>query len=562
MEEHHRRHIGGLPGKRLLRLRIHLLCEGHRRIVQGNFLELIVHHIGDGVLDAETRQQQRRAAADAQHHHEEPLLVPQHVPQGYLGQKAQPLPQEGDALQQHPLALLGGLGPDQFRRHLPQEATAHQIGGPQSAQQIGGYGDGRQLPIQHKFNGDPEAVHDVIGVPEDLGKDVGASHKADGAPQQRSAAGVKEVLEQDGPPAIAHGHQYAQLGALFLHHAGHGGDAHQRRQQEEEQREHTGNSRHNVGVALEAYIAHVGVPAQHIGVRLFQILQLLPGIVQFPLMVGQFPFAVLQLLPGALQLGTCLLQLGLGCRQLPGRLLQLLLRLCQLPLRGIQRRTRRIQLGLALGQLRRRCLQLRLILRKLRRCGVQLLLHGRQLGLQDRQLRAILRQGRRLLLQQLILRQRLLILLLCRLILPLALLIGGLPLIILAHAVFIVLPGRLIGRPATVIFFQPIPVLAGALYIGCMSVLVLGKAVVVFRPARFQLLPGIVQLLLGIRQLFLRLTAERVVPQLRPLGCQLLQGLLHGLHGIVIGRRIDAAIGPGEGHVDLRVVVHRKALRQ
>ena len=364
-------------------------------------------------------------------------------------------------------------------------------------------------------------------MPEDLGKDVGASHKANGAPQQRSAAGVKEVLEQDGPPAIAHGHQYAQLGALLLHHAGHGGDAHQRRQQEEEQREHTGNSRHNVGVALEAYIAHVGVPAQHIGVRLFQILQLLPGIVQFPLMVGQFPFAVLQLLPGALQLGTCLLQLGLGRRQLPGRLLQLLL-----------------------------------ILRKLRRCGVQLLLHGRQLGPQDRQLRAIFRQGRRLLLQQLILCQRRLILLLCRLILPLALLIGGLPLIVLAHAVFIVLPGRLIDRPATVIFCQPIPVLAGALYIGCMSVLVLGKAVVVFRPARFQLLPGVVQLLLGIRQLFLRLTAERVVPQLRPLSRQLLQGLLHGLHGIVIGRRIDAAICPGEGHVDLRVVVHRKALRQ
>ena len=68
--------------------------------------------------------------------------------------------------------------------------------------------------------------------------------------------------------------------------------------------------------------------------------------------------------------------------------------------------------------------------------------------------------------------------------------------------------------------------------------------------------------LLGIRQLFLRLTAERVVPQLRPLSSQLLQGLLHGLHGIVIGRRIDAAICPGEGHVDLRVVVHRKALRQ
>ena len=132
----------------------------------------------------------------------------------------------------------------------------------------------------------------------------------------------------------------------------------------------------------------------------------------------------------------------------------------------------------------------------------------------------------------------------------------------MAHAVFIVLPGRLIGRPATVVFCQPIPVLAGALYIGCMSVLVLGKAVVVFRPARFQLLPGVVQLLLGIRQLFLRLTAERVVPQLRPLGCQILQRLLHGLHGIVIGRRIDAAIGPGEGHVDLRVVVHRKALRQ
>ena len=87
-------------------------------------------------------------------------------------------------------------------------------------------------------------------------------------------------------------------------------------------------------------------------------------------------------------------------------------------------------------------------------------------SLQDRQLRAILRQGCRLLLQQLILRQRRLILLLCRLILPLALLAGGLPLIVMAHAVFMVLPGRLIGRPATVIFCQSIPVLTGALHIG------------------------------------------------------------------------------------------------
>ncbi len=55
------------------------LLEGDGVIVQGDLIELVVGHVGDGIPDAEAGAQQGGAPADAQHHHHQPAAVAQHV---------------------------------------------------------------------------------------------------------------------------------------------------------------------------------------------------------------------------------------------------------------------------------------------------------------------------------------------------------------------------------------------------------------------------------------------------------------------------------------------------
>ena len=58
--------------------------------------------------------------------------------------------------------------------------------------------------------------------------------------QEAGPESVADVLFGDGPPGEAQSLERADLGALVLHHAGHGGQAGQGRHQEEDHREHIG----------------------------------------------------------------------------------------------------------------------------------------------------------------------------------------------------------------------------------------------------------------------------------------------------------------------------------
>ena len=142
-----------------------------------------------------------------------------------------------------------------------------------------------------------DVVEHLIGRPDDQREQCAAAEVAQQAACQRRAARVEQVLGQDRTAAVAQRPERADLGALVVDHAGHGGGAHQRGDEEEEHREHGGQPLHDLGVALKAGIAGVGGAVEDVQLRRFQVGQLLTGVGQVGLRVGglavQFRHAVL-----------------------------------------------------------------------------------------------------------------------------------------------------------------------------------------------------------------------------------------------------------------------------
>ena len=90
------------------------------------------------------------------------------------------------------------------------------------------------------------------------------------------------------------------MGTFLVDHPGHGGDAHQGRNQNEEHRKYPGDTRHNIRGAVQIVIAHVAVPVQNDQIRRIHRVNFIPGIQQLFLRVLQFRFGVCQFLFGIL----------------------------------------------------------------------------------------------------------------------------------------------------------------------------------------------------------------------------------------------------------------------
>ena len=256
---------------------VRALLQGNADVIGLYLPELPGSDVRDGILDAEPSHQQRGAPADAHHHHEQTLLVPENIPEGHFFQKSQPFPDKGHVLQEHPLPGFRGLGPHQRRRHLGQLHAAGKPGGADGAEQRSRQGYGRQLPVEHIIDR-IRIVHDAIAEPYDLRECPCPQKEAGHTAGQRSQAGIHQIFGHDSALTVAQGFQHANLGPLLLHHPVHGGDAHQRRHQEEEHGEDVGNALHDGGIVLKADIADIGVPIQHIGIRLGQLRKLLLGV--------------------------------------------------------------------------------------------------------------------------------------------------------------------------------------------------------------------------------------------------------------------------------------------
>ena len=179
-------------------------------------------------------------------------------------------------------------------------------------------------------------VHDVVGVPDKIRKPRGPQEEAQQAAEQGREPGVEQVLGHDDGRRIAHGLERADLGALLVHHARHGGDADQRRHQHEEHREHHRDAVDDGAVVLKGHIAGIGRAVKGEELRPDRIFQL-------RLALGEFLLRVFQLLPGIRELA---LGLFLPLLVLIAAVGQLLLRLFHPGAAGLQGRAGHVQLHL------------------------------------------------------------------------------------------------------------------------------------------------------------------------------------------------------------------------
>ena len=283
---------GGTEG--ILGIFILSVGESDLNVVFRHFFVLEGHDIFDGIPQAESGQEQRRAAADAYQHHQKPLAIAEHVAKHDLVQKADVLP-EGQVFQQNFFAGGWGLGPDQLCGDFLQSPAAAVPGDGQTHQNVNDRHGNAKSPVYHQRHGAGQVQNDGIGVPEDDWEQHTAQGNAQGAAQQRRRAGVKQIFADNFPVGVAQGFHGADLGPFFLYHSGHGGNAHQGSYQQEEHREHPGHALHDVRVAVQRQITHVGIPGQHIDFRGGHGVDGLPGIIQLR-------FGIVQLCLGFRQL--------------------------------------------------------------------------------------------------------------------------------------------------------------------------------------------------------------------------------------------------------------------
>ena len=222
----------------------------HGEVVGEHLAELLVHDVADGIVQAEAGYQQGGAARDAHHRHEEPLFVAEQVAGGDLVGELHPLPHRPHPLQQDALARLGGLGQHQGGGGLHQGGPAGVQGGRQGTQDGRARSDGRVVHVKQAVYL-RQSIHHGVGIPDDGGEQIEAHQQAEHAACHGGGHGVDHILCHDGFFAVAQRLHGADLQPFLLHHAGHGGQGHQRRHQEEEHREYPGDGLHLLHVGFQ-----------------------------------------------------------------------------------------------------------------------------------------------------------------------------------------------------------------------------------------------------------------------------------------------------------------------
>ena len=290
--------------------------------------------------------------------------------------KGDPFPYKRDPFQKNLASDLGSLGAHQVGWGVHQGRQAGPQGSPGGAQHCRRHRRHAQSRLRLQLQAG-DVIHDAEGVGDHHGDEGAAHDQAQKTAAETGEKGVAQIFFGDGQPGKAQGLQCADLGALLLHHAGHGGETGQGRHQEEDDREDTGQVAHPVRVLGVAHKAAVGAAAQHIPLTFVDFVHLSPGVVQLGLGVCDFlvclglALLVVRLAAGVvclalleLRQGACQLRAALffGFVQLGGAavvvcpaagdgglgLVQLGPDLIQLCLGGVQFRFCGVQLSLAL----------------------------------------------------------------------------------------------------------------------------------------------------------------------------------------------------------------------
>ena len=164
-----------------------------------------------------------------------------------------------------------------------------------------------------------KGIDDFPGGTDDPGQQGQAYRQTNQGAYRTGQEAVTHVFDGNGALGVAQSLHAADGHPLLLHHAGHGGQTHQSRHQEENKGEYAGQVAHAVGVHGVADKAHVGVPVQQVPLTVVQIVQIPLGLLHLLLGVGDLSLslrlAVQILLIAVGVLGLAVVQLLFGVSQ-------------------------------------------------------------------------------------------------------------------------------------------------------------------------------------------------------------------------------------------------------
>ena len=156
----------------------HVFIERHIVIVFLDFVELEIHHILDGIPNAQTGHQKGGTAADSDEHHEKTFFVAEDIPEGDFLKEAEPVPQKSDSFQKNSFSVLRCPRPNQLCRDFSEIPQTRKQSGTDGAKQGNPHRRSGQLRAEYVFKVGIEVVHHAVGFPDHLRENISAGEKS------------------------------------------------------------------------------------------------------------------------------------------------------------------------------------------------------------------------------------------------------------------------------------------------------------------------------------------------------------------------------------------------
>ena len=118
-------------------------------------------------------------------------------------------------------------------------------------------------------------VHDLICIPDDGRKNRRTDQKTDDRTDPCRTSRIKQIFPHNPGFRITECLEYTDLCPLLLYHPVHCRHTHQRRYQEKEKRQYLRNSGNDHRIIFITGVTDIGIPAQHIDIRLLDLVDLL-----------------------------------------------------------------------------------------------------------------------------------------------------------------------------------------------------------------------------------------------------------------------------------------------
>ena len=118
-------------------------------------------------------------------------------------------------------------------------------------------------------------VHELICIPDDGRENRRTDQETDNLTDPCRTSRIKQIFPHNPGFRITECLEYTDLCPLLLYHPVHCRHTHQRRYQEKEKRQYLRNSGDDRRIIFITGITDIGIPAQHIDIRILDLVDLL-----------------------------------------------------------------------------------------------------------------------------------------------------------------------------------------------------------------------------------------------------------------------------------------------